>query len=74
MITFILYTENLGCNGLAIDNMRTATPGSLRAKGMPALILVNSDGLVVDSWIGKLTIDKETEVLARLRVDQRNSN
>lgn len=56
--------------GLAIDDVRVAIPDSLGAKGTPTLILVNSAGTVTDSWIGKLTADQESDVLARLQAEQ----
>jgi hypothetical protein len=35
--------------------------------GTPTLIEANSEGVVVDSWRGKLPSDKEAEVLNRLK-------
>ncbi len=36
------------------------------ARGTPTLILVNREGGVKGVWIGKLTPDKESELVAKL--------
>jgi thioredoxin-related protein len=53
--------------GVTVDEIRQALPSALGARGTPTLILVNSAGLVTDSWVGKLPSDKESEVLNRLQ-------
>lgn len=52
--------------GVEIDDVRQASPSALGARGTPTLILVDSAGLVTDSWVGKLPPDREAEVLRRL--------
>lgn len=52
--------------GIAVDDVRQVPPNSLGVRGTPTLLLVNKDGVVTDSWQGKLTPDKELEVMARL--------
>ena len=52
--------------GIAVDDVRQLAPNSLGVHGTPTLLLVNKDGVVTDSWRGKLSPDKELEVMARL--------
>lgn len=52
-----------------ISNVRQATLGSLKVAGTPTLIMVNREGIVTDVWIGKLSPEKESEVLSKLRCD-----
>lgn len=56
----------LDANGVAVGEVRQAHPGAVRVSGTPTLIIVDSSGAVVDSWVGKLPPDKEQEVLNRL--------
>lgn len=52
--------------GIAVDEVRQATPASLWVRGTPTLLLVNKDGVITSSWRGKLPPEKELEVMARL--------
>jgi hypothetical protein len=52
--------------GIAVDDVRQLPPNSIGVRGTPTLLLVNKDGVVTDSWRGKLSPDKELEVMARL--------
>jgi len=52
--------------GVRIADVRQAPLSSLQVNGTPTLILVDENGRVAASWVGKLPSDKETEVLARL--------
>jgi hypothetical protein len=52
--------------GIAVDDVRQLPPNSLGVRGTPTLLLVNKDGVVTDSWRGKLSPDKELEVMTRL--------
>jgi hypothetical protein len=56
----------LDTNGVAISEVRQERPGEIRVPGTPALIIVDSAGAVVESWVGKLPPEKEEEVLKRL--------
>ena len=56
----------LGDLGIAVDEVRQATPSSLGVRGTPTLLLVNKDGVITSSWRGKLPTEKEAEVMARL--------
>lgn len=50
-----------------IEDVRQMQVGELGVKLTPTLILVNSEGIVTDSWFGRLTPDREDEVLKRLK-------
>lgn len=54
------YLQKLG---IVADEIKTATPMSLGARGTPTLILTNSKGVAVTTWIGKLPTAREDEVL-----------
>ena len=53
--------------GVAIDDIKQLSPGAIRIRGTPTLLLVNSVGVVTEEWLGKLPPEKENEVLSRLR-------
>jgi len=68
--------------GVAIAEIKQSSPQSIGVPGTPSLLLVNSEGFVIDSWIGKLSAKQESEVVDRLRgiggnrvtnVDNKNS-
>lgn len=59
--------EYLKSLSVPIGDVKQASPAALGARATPTLILVNSAGLVTDSWVGQLSADKEVEVLARLQ-------
>jgi len=50
-----------------IDSLQQTALASVGAKGTPTLILVNADGVVIQSWEGLLPPDAESEVLAALK-------
>lgn len=56
-------------NGLnvSIDDVRQVPLASFGVTSTPTLILVNDKGAIINSWVGKLTADREREVLASLR-------
>lgn len=53
---------------LGLDNVdvRRSPLDVIKVGGTPTLILVNEKGEVTDFWVGKLTPDKETEVIDKL--------
>jgi len=53
--------------GVTVDAVQQLPLDSLGVKGTPTLIVANSEGVVADSWRGKLTSDKEAEVLSWLK-------
>lgn len=57
------YLDDLG---VAIDEVKQAKLDSIGVQGTPTLILVNDKGVVMTSWVGKLSADGEAEVLRRL--------
>ncbi|HMG74643.1 MAG TPA: hypothetical protein VK582_14175 [Pyrinomonadaceae bacterium] len=59
--------EYLSTLKVTIEDVKQASPVSLGVRATPTLILVNNAGIVTNSWVGQLTPDKETEVLAQLR-------
>ncbi len=53
--------------GVTVDEVRQGRLDSIGVVGTPTLIFADADGAVATSWRGKLSSDKETEVLARLK-------
>ncbi len=53
--------------GVTINEVQQANLEALGVSGTPTLILVDGKGLVIDTWIGKLPPEIETEVLTRLQ-------
>ena len=52
--------------GLTNMEVRSSSLDSLQVSGTPTLILTNEKGEVTDYWVGKLTPDKEAEVINKL--------
>ena len=59
----------LGEHGVSVGEVRQAPPDAVGARGTPTLIIVDSAGSVVESWVGKLPAEKEAEVLGRILGD-----
>ena len=57
------YLDDLG---VAIEEVKQAELDSISVHCTPTPILVNHQGVVVTSWVGKLSADGEAEVLRRL--------
>lgn len=55
----------LSDHSVSVDEVTQSAPGALYAKATPTLILVDKAGSVLSSWVGKLSPDKEQEVLER---------
>lgn len=53
--------------GVSVDDVMQVEFNSLGVKGTPTLILADSNGVVLDSWVGKLPSSEEAEVLSRVR-------
>jgi len=60
------YLDELG---VPIKDVKQAALSSIQVKGTPALILVDSQGIVSDAWVGKLPPDQEAEVISKLQCD-----
>ena len=58
-----VHLDNLGLKNL---ELRSASLESLQVEGTPTLLLVNDKGEVTDFWVGKLSPDKESEVISKL--------
>jgi thiol-disulfide isomerase/thioredoxin len=50
-----------------ITQVAQATLDSLGVRGTPTLVIVDKSGTVKQSWVGRLTADRETEVLSRVK-------
>jgi len=59
--------EYLRSLNVSIDEVKQTPPGSVGVRATPTLILINSGGIVVNSWVGRLQSDKEAEVLSQLQ-------
>jgi len=57
------HLNELGLNNLEV---KRSPLENIRVSGTPTLILTNEKGEVTDFWLGKLTPDKETEVINKL--------
>lgn len=57
------YLDSLS---VRVDEVKQAALNSLGVRGTPTLILVDSNGVVVNSWIGKLDSKAEMEVVNSL--------
>jgi len=53
--------------GVPISDVRQATLDSLGVRGTPTVIIVDKNGKVQQSWVGRLSPDKESEVLSRIK-------
>jgi len=58
------YLDELG---VAIEEVKQAKLDSIGVHGTPTLILVDNQGVVMASWVGKLSADGEADVLRRLQ-------
>ena len=52
--------------GVSVDEVIQVAAGGSGIKGTPTLILINNGGEVENIWTGKLSSEKEAEVLSRL--------
>lgn len=57
------YLEKLG---VGIKDVHSSSLASIGVRSTPTLLLVNEDGIISEMWIGKLSNDKEEELLKRL--------
>jgi thioredoxin-related protein len=53
--------------GIEVSEVRQSQTGALGVTGTPTLILVNNEGAVINSWVGRLPAEKEAEVLSNLK-------
>jgi|SRR5919206_4631908 hypothetical protein len=59
-------SKYLNSLGVPIEDVRQAQLDTLGVSGTPTLILIDGKGVVMKSWVGKLTGDREAEVLDQL--------
>lgn len=57
------YLDKLG---VSVDEVKQIPLASIGVSATPTLILIDRNGTVIESWVGKLPSDKENEVLGRL--------
>jgi hypothetical protein len=57
------YLDGLG---VTVDEIKQAPLSSININGTPTLMLVDGDGVVVKTWIGKLQDEQQQEVLKRV--------
>jgi len=56
--------EYVNSLGISITDIKQSSLSSLNVSGTPTLILVDGNGQVAASWVGKLPPSKESEVIA----------
>jgi thiol-disulfide isomerase/thioredoxin len=59
-----VYLDNLG---VRVDDLTQSPLKSVGASGTPTLILIDNQGAVIDSWVGKLSNDAAEKVIALIR-------
>ena len=52
---------------IQLNDIKQLGLGSLGVTGTPTLILVDTNGVVIGWWVGKLSPTQEAEVLAKLK-------
>jgi hypothetical protein len=62
--TTTLYLKQ---RGLTADVVATLKPGQIDTSGTPTLVLIDKEGVVIDSWLGQLSDSQENEVTGRIR-------
>ncbi len=60
----VAHLKELGLDGAM--EVQQSSLSSLQVSGTPTLILTNEKGEITDYWVGRLSPDKETEVLNKL--------
>ncbi len=56
----------LAASGVAVDDVLFADDDGIRVAATPTLLLLRSDGSIVNSWVGKLTAAQEKEIWSSL--------
>ena len=59
------YLDELG---VPVGQVIQASLDSLQVRGTPTLVLVDKNGTVTQSWVGKLSPERESEVLSRIKI------
>lgn len=58
------YLEELGLKNI---ETRQSTMSSLQVKGTPTIFITNNKGEITNLWVGKLSSEKEIEVISHLQ-------
>jgi peroxiredoxin len=56
----------LASHGVQTDSVLSVSPGALRVRGTPTLVLVDANTIVRKVWSGRLPTDREIEVVAAI--------
>ena len=59
------YLEDLG---VPVGQVIQASLNSLQVQGTPTLVIVNKNGTVTQSWVGKLDSERESQVMNRIKI------
>ena len=59
------YLDELG---VPVGQVIQASLDSLQVRGTPTLVIVDKNGTVTQSWVGKLGSERESEVLSRIKI------
>jgi thioredoxin-related protein len=59
-------TQYLNRQSVIVDEIKQSGLTDIKVRGTPTILLVDKDGKIQNSWIGKLPPEKEFEVLDRL--------
>jgi len=59
-------TQYLNANKVGVDEIISGSLQKVGISGTPTILLVDKKGVISDLWVGKLTEEKEAEVLAKL--------
>jgi len=51
---------------IKVDAILQSPLAKLQVSGTPTLILADSDGKVIRSWVGKVPLDTEAEIISKL--------
>jgi len=62
-----LNRDYLSRNGVTVDSVVSDVDAKVRVAATPTLILVGSDGTILQSWIGKLNPKQEKDVETAFR-------
>jgi hypothetical protein len=63
------YLDGLGISGIEI---RQSMLDTLLVAGTPTIIVTDNKGEITNVWFGKLSPEKENEVLSRLKASSSN--
>ena len=59
------YLDELG---VPVGQVVQATLDTLQVRGTPTLVIIDKNGTVTQSWVGKLGPERESEVLSRIKI------